>query len=292
MNFEHQLDKQLLRRAFDRAAAHYDQSAVLQREVCDRMLSRLEYIKYLPKTIVDAGCGTGYALNALAKCYPAGHFLAVDIALSMLLQARPEQVVWRRWVPSLSDKIQYVCGDIEQLPLKEAEAGMVWSNLAIQWCNDLKQTFAEIHRVLKVDGVFMFSTFGPDTLKELRQAFTHADNYQHVNQFMDMHDIGDLLVHSGFATPVMDMEYITLTYDDVESVMHDLKTIGAHNVSRGRRQGLMGKTAWQKAIAQYETLRQNGKLPATYEIIYGHAWKPSAETVFLTPETRREIGLE
>ncbi len=145
---------------------------------------------------------------------------------------------------------------------------------------------------MKPDGVLVFTTFGPDTLKELRQAFTHADNYQHVNQFMDMHDIGDLLVHSGFATPVMDMEYITLTYDDVESVMHDLKTIGAHNVSRGRRQGLMGKTAWQKAIAQYETLRQNGKLPATYEIIYGHAWKPSAETVFLTPETRREIGLE
>lgn len=292
MNSEHHLDKQLLRRAFDRAAVSYDQAAVLQREVCDRMLSRLDYIKYLPKNIVDAGCGTGYAQSELAKRYPAGDFLAVDIALSMLLQARPDEKGWRRWLPGLSKKTQYLCGDIEQLSLKDACVGMVWSNLAIQWCNDLNQTFAEIYRVLEVEGVFMFSTFGPDTLKELRQAFMHVDNYQHVNRFIDMHDIGDLLVHNGFATPVMDMEYITLTYNDVESVMRDLKAIGAHNVSHKRRPGLMGKTAWKKIIQQYETLRQNGKLPATFEIIYGHAWKPPAQRVVLTPETRRQIGLE
>lgn len=292
MNSRHHSDKQQLRRAFDRAAASYDQAAVLQREVCDRMLSRLDYIKYSPKNIVDAGCGTGYAQPELAKRYPAGNFFAVDIALSMLLQARPDKKGWRRWLSGFGNKIHYLCGDIERFPLKDAYVGMVWSNLAIQWCHDLNQTFAEIYRVLEVDGVFMFSTFGPDTLKELRQAFAHTDNYQHVNQFTDMHDIGDLLVHNGFATPVMDMEYITLTYDDVESVMRDLKAIGAHYVSRNRRQGLMGKTAWKKCIQQYEILRQHGKLPATFEVIYGHAWKPPAHRVFLTPETRRQIGLD
>jgi malonyl-CoA O-methyltransferase len=163
--------------------------------------------------------------------------------------------------------------------------------LALQWCNDLKQTFAEVRRVLQTGGLFMFSTFGPDTLKELRQAFRHMDDYSHVNRFTDMHDIGDMLVHNGFATPVMDMEYITLTYDDVIGVMRDLKAIGAHNVTQGRRRGLTGKNAWQKAINQYETLRKEGKLPATFEVVYGHAWKPLPRTTIITPELRRQLGL-
>jgi len=137
----------------------------------------------------------------------------------------------------------------------------------------------------------MFSTFGPDTLKELRQSFAQVDAFSHVNRFIDMHDIGDLLVHNGFSTPVMDMEYITLTYPDVTSVMRDLKAIGAHNVTQGRQQGLMGKNKWQKAIAEYEKLRRDGKLPATYEVVYGHAWKPQSRQSVLTPETRRQLGL-
>jgi malonyl-CoA O-methyltransferase len=137
----------------------------------------------------------------------------------------------------------------------------------------------------------MFSTFGPDTLKELRQSFARVDAFSHVNRFIDMHDIGDLLVHNGFSTPVMDMEYITLTYPDVTSVMRDLKAIGAHNVTQGRHQGLMGKNNWQKAIAEYEKLRCDGRLPATFEVVYGHAWKPQSRKSVLTPETRRQLGL-
>lgn len=290
MNSEHTLDKKQLRTAFERASASYDQAAVLQREISNRMLSRLEYIKYQPEVIVDAGSGTGYGSQQLAKRYPASQLIAVDIAWAMLSYARPETAWWQRLLPS-QQRTDYVCADIEQIPFKNESVGMIWSNLAFQWCNDLEHTFAEMHRILRTDGLLMFSTFGPDTLKELRQSFAQADTFSHVNRFIDMHDIGDLLVHNGFSTPVMDMEYITLTYSDVISVMRDLKAIGAHNVMLGRQQGLTGKSKWQKAIREYEKLRRDGKLPATFEVVYGHAWKPLDRRAVLTPETRRQLGL-
>jgi malonyl-CoA O-methyltransferase len=127
--------------------------------------------------------------------------------------------------------------------------------------------------VLKVEGLLIFSTFGPDTLKELRQAFNGVDEQNHLNRFADMHDIGDMLVHSGFAEPVMEMEMLTLTYEDVRGVLQDLRAIGAHNSTAGRGQGLMGKNAWARLTGNYERLRSNGRLPATFEVIYGHAWK-------------------
>lgn len=289
MNFEHTLDKKQLRTAFERAAASYDQAAVLQREISNRMLARLEYIKYQPDVILDAGSGTGYGSQQLAKRYPASRLIAMDIAWAMLSHARPNTTWWQRLLPR--QRTEHVCADIEQIPIKNDSIGMIWSNLALQWCNDLEHTFAEMHRILRTDGLLMFSTFGPDTLKELRQSFAQADAFSHVNRFIDMHDIGDLLVHNGFSTPVMDMEYITLTYSDVISVMRDLKAIGAHNVLLGRRQGLMGKDKWYKAIHAYEKLRRDGKLPATFEVVYGHAWKPLDRRSILTPETRRQLGL-
>ncbi|SFE88624.1 malonyl-ACP O-methyltransferase BioC [Nitrosomonas sp. Nm166] len=290
MNSEHTLDKKKLRKAFERAASSYDQAAVLQREISNRMLSRLEYIKYSPDVILDAGSGTGYGTQQLAKRYPASQLIAVDIAWAMLSHARPNTTWWQRLLP-VQQHIYYVCADIEQMPIKSNSVGMVWSNLALQWCNDLDCTFAEMHRILRTDGLLMFSTFGPDTLKELRQSFAQVDTYSHVNRFIDMHDIGDLLVHNGFTTPVMDMEYITLTYADVISVMRDLKAIGAHNTLLGRQQGLMGKNKWHKAISAYEKLRRDGKLSATFEVVYGHAWKPLDRRSVLTPETRRQLGL-
>ncbi|SCY73690.1 malonyl-CoA O-methyltransferase [Nitrosospira sp. Nl5] len=291
MNYDHTIDKRRVRNAFERAAVSYDRAAVLQREVCDRMLSRLDYIKHTPDVVLDAGSGTGYGTRKLAIRYASAQVLAVDIALAMHTQARPAISWWKQLLVARGNQASYVIGDIEQMPLKDSCAGLIWSNLTLQWCNDLKQTFAEMHRVLQAGGLFMFSTFGPDTLKELRQAFRGIDEYSHVNRFTDMHDIGDMLVHNGFATPVMDMEYITLTYDDVISVMRDLKAIGAHNATQGRRRGLTGKATWQQAISRYETLRVEGKLPATFEVVYGHAWKPQRQKTVLTPETRRKIGL-
>jgi malonyl-CoA O-methyltransferase len=279
------IDKKLMRRAFNRAATGYDTSAVLQREVCTRMLERLEYIRLQPERILDAGSGTGWGTRRLARHYPDAQAIALDIASGMLQTARGHSGWWQKLFGGARQ--MQICGDIEALPLAAKSVEMVWSNLAIQWCNDLPATFAELHRVLKVDGLLMFSTFGPDTLKELRRAFDGVDRHNHLNRFTDMHDIGDMLVHSGFAEPVMDMEYLTLTYDDVRGVLQDLKSIGAHNATTGRPRGLMGKNAWARLVENYERLRSNGKLPATFEVVYGHAWKPQPKQ---TPDGRAIIN--
>ncbi|HXD52714.1 MAG TPA: methyltransferase domain-containing protein, partial [Burkholderiales bacterium] len=160
------------------------------------------------------------------------------------------------------------------LPLRSAAVGMVWSNLALQWVNDPPRAFAEFRRVLAPGGLLMFSTFGPDTLKELRAAYAGADRYTHVNRFVDMHDLGDMLVHAGFAAPVMDMEYMTLTYPEVRALMHDLKAIGAHNVTAGRRRGMTARATLAQVERNYEASRRDGRLPATFEVVYGHAWAP------------------
>ncbi|MGC2047507.1 MAG: malonyl-ACP O-methyltransferase BioC, partial [Gallionella sp.] len=268
---EFEIDKREVRRAFSKAAAHYDATAVLQREVCSRMLERLDYIKLRPKRILDAGSGTGWGTRQLAQRYPAAQIIALDIAMGMLQIARGRSNWWQKLFDGA--KQLQLCADVEALPLTAQSVEMVWSNLTVQWCNDLPATFVELQRVLKVDGLAMFSTLGPDTLKELRTAFDAVDGYNHINRFADMHDIGDMLVAAGFAEPVMDMEYLTLTYDDVKAVMQDLRSIGAHNATAGRAPGMLGKAKWARIVQNYETLRRNGKLPATFEVIYGHAWK-------------------
>ncbi len=276
---EFEIDKKMMRRAFSRAAAGYDASAVLQREVCTRMLERLDYIKMKPARLLDAGCGTGWGGRQLAEKYPDAQTISLDIAIGMLQTAQSRSGWWRKLFGG--GRQMAVCGDVEALPLATGSIEMVWSNLAVQWCNDLPATFVELHRVLKTEGLLMFSTFGPDTLKELRLAFNGVDDNNHLNRFADMHDVGDMLVQAGFSEPVMDMEYMTLTYDDVRGVLQDLKAIGAHNATQGRGQGLMGKSAFNRLLENYEKLRRDGKLPATYEIVYGHAWKP-------TPRVTRE----
>ncbi|MGB8517060.1 MAG: malonyl-ACP O-methyltransferase BioC, partial [Gallionella sp.] len=217
--------------------------------------------------------GTGWGTRQLVAKYPSAQMIALDIAIGMLRAARGTSNWWQKIFSN--QQAAMVCADVEALPIASSSLDMVWSNLAVQWCNDLPATLVDLHRVLKVEGLLMFSTFGPDTLKELRQAFHGVDGHNHLNRFADMHDIGDMLSHGGFAEPVMDMEYLTLTYDDVRSVLHDLKAIGANNATAGRGQGLMGKHAWKMLVENYETLRRDGKLPATYEVIYGHAWKPA-----------------
>lgn len=267
------IDKRDMRRAFERAAPHYDAAAALQQEVARRMLERLDYVTLQPRRVLDAGCGTGFALPALAKRYPTSDLIALDIAQSMLQVARAQTPWWQRKLPLLGGAPRrFVCGDLDALPLPVSSVDLLWSSLALQWSNDLTHTFGELYRVLAPGGLLMFSTFGPDTLKELRQAFAGLDGHTHVNRFVDMHDIGDQLAYAGFAAPVMDMEFITVTYPDVHALLRELKAIGAHNVTSGRSHGLMGKQRWQTMLARYETLRRDGRLPATFEIIYGHAW--------------------
>lgn len=270
---EFEIDKRQVRRAFNRAAQQYDAAAVLQREVCTRMLERLDYVKLQPTRLLDVGSGTGWGTRQLGERYPQAEITALDIAIGMLQLARGTSRWWSKLFSSRRQN--YLCADVEALPVASGSIGMVWSNLALQWCNDLPATFVELNRVLKVDGLLMFSSFGVDTLRELRTAFHDVDGYNHLSRFADMHDIGDMLVAAGFTDPVMEMERITLTYNDVRAVMQDLKSIGAHNATAGRAPGMMGKAAWQRVTENYEKLRHDGKLPATFEIIYGHAWKPA-----------------
>ncbi len=274
---EFEIDKRAVRRAFNRAANGYDNSAVLQREVCSRMLERLDYVMQKPAHILDVGSGTGWGTRQLAQRYVSAHIVALDIAPGMLQAAREQSSWWRKLF--YRGKQSYLCADVEALPLAAKSLELVWSNLTVQWCNDLPATFIELSRVLKAEGLLMFSTFGPDTLKELRAAFQGVDGYNHINRFADMHDIGDMLVKAGFAAPVMDIEIITLTYNDVKAVMQDLRNIGAHNVTSGRAPGLMGKAAWNTVLQNYERLRRDGKIPATFEVVYGHAWKPTPKKI-------------
>jgi malonyl-CoA O-methyltransferase len=268
------LDKRQIRRSFGRAASTYDQAAVLQREVGARALERLDLVRLDPALILDAGCGTGFAAPALRRRFPRAAVVGLDLAMPMLEAARLRVPRWRNWIGS--PRQHFVCGDNERLPLRAGAVGMLWSNLAFQWANDLPRVFAECLRVLEPGGLLTFTTFGPDTLKELRTAFAGRDDGVHVNRFIDMHDIGDMLVQAGFADPVMDMEQITLTYLDAESLMRELKAIGAHNVAASRSRGLTGRGALEELRRRYEPMRRDGRLPATFEVVYGHAWKPAA----------------
>ncbi|HYD33338.1 MAG TPA: malonyl-ACP O-methyltransferase BioC [Methylophilaceae bacterium] len=271
------IDKTRVKLSFNRAAETYDAAAVLQKEVRERMFSRLSLIKISPTTILDAGSGTGQAGRLLQKQYPQSQLVELDIAWRMLAKSREEhRSAIRNTINRLFGIVNgnAVCADIEHLPLTNASVGFVWSSLAIQWCNDLDQAFTEFNRILQPGGLFMFSTFGPDTLKELRDASTADPGHVHVNRFIDMHDIGDALIRAGFTAPVLDVEHFTLTYDDVVGVMRDLKAIGAHNATAGRRRGLEGKGFLASLAERYERYRNEGKLPATFEVVYGHAWKP------------------
>jgi malonyl-CoA O-methyltransferase len=271
MNDELDLDKRRVRRSFEKAAAGYDAAAILQHEVCARMLARLDYIKLQPQAILDAGSGTGNAVSGLMSRYPGRAVVALDLAHAMVDHVLRRRRWWQV-LPGLRPPLHAVCADLERLPLAPEAVGLVWSNLTLQWMNDLPRVFSEMLRVLEPGGLLMFSTFGPDTLKELRQAYT--DRYTHVNRFIDMHDIGDMLVAAGYADPVMDMEHVTLTYDTVRTLMRDLKAIGAHNATRGGPTGLSGKALLRSVEDNYEAQRRDGKLPATFEVVYGHAWKP------------------
>ncbi|HYP66664.1 MAG TPA: malonyl-ACP O-methyltransferase BioC [Thiobacillaceae bacterium] len=270
---EFRLDKRELRRAFERAAAEYDAHAALQREICDRLTQRLDYLKLAPVRILDAGCGTGYASRSLLRHFPKAELLTMDLAPAMLRLARGQTSWWERpWQSLRKPASSYVCGDLERLPLKASTVDFVWSSLAFQWVGDLAATLRELYRIQKPGGAILFSTFGPDTLKELRAVFTLVDERPHVSRFTDMHDIGDMLVHAGYQNPVMEMEHITLTYDNLKALMQDIKRIGAHNASADRPRGMLGRGAWQRLEQGYERYRREGRLPATYEVVYGHAW--------------------
>ena len=267
--------KPAVRASFGNAAKSYDDNAFLQREIADRLFERLEYIKLQPHTALDIGCGTGYATAKLRERYADANIIGLDLALQMLgvARARAKPAPWLKRFLHQAPQRAWLCGDAEALPIKTESIDLALSNLTLQWC-DPERVAKEVVRVLKPNGLFMFTTFGPDTLKELRKAFRAIDEQPHVNKFIDMHDIGDILVGAGFADPVMDQEIVTLTYAELKPLLKELKGIGAHNVLNGRSIGLMGRERWQRMVTAYDLSRTDGRLPATFEVVYGHAWKP------------------
>lgn len=267
----YRLDKKRLVAAFNRAALSYDRHAVLQQTVATRILGRLALVKIAPRRVLDAGAGTGYATRRLHRTYRSAELVAFDIAQGMLRQARTHTL-------RLFSRQVYVCGDLEQLPFAAGSIDLAFSNLSLQWCNDLDRALQEFRRVLASQGILMFSTFGPDTLRELRLSWAKVDNRIHVHIFTDMHDIGDALIRAGFSGPVLDVERFTMTYRDVDALMRDLKMLGAVNAAQGRQRGLTGKSELKALVNEYERYRCDGVLPATFEVVYGHAWAPEAGT--------------
>jgi len=292
-------DARAVRRAFARAATTYDGAAVLQKEIGARMAERLDVVRLAPRAVLDAGCGTGGALAELATRYPDARRVALDLAVPMLGVAVARSRGGRSALGRLLAPLRggagappdFVCGDLGALPFRPGTFDLVWSNATLQWLPDLPRAIAECHRVLAVGGLFSFTTFGPDTLKEVRAAFARVDAHPHVGRFADMHDIGDMLVGAGFADPVMQMEYMTLTYPDALAMLRDLKAIGATNAARGRARGLMGRARWRKALEALDAKRMEpeGRTSATFEVIYGHAWKAAPTR---TPEGHAIVTLE
>ena len=261
-----------MRDSFARAATTYDAAAVIAGEVGRRMAERLDYVKIQPARMADIGCATGDGIRALLKRYPQALPLAIDFANPMLME------VGRRtpWLSGLTRRGPRLANaDVGKLPIKSGALGLVWSNLMLQWLDDPATAFAELHRVLATEGLLTFSMLGPDTLKELREACKACGIEPPLRQFLDMHDVGDALVQAGFADPVMDMEMMTLTYRSPRGLLRDQRHLGV-------RDGLLGQLRWRewrRVMRAWEMTRKDGRLSASFEIVYGHAWKPQPKNI-------------
>jgi malonyl-CoA O-methyltransferase len=269
------LDRARLRASFERASRGYEAAAGLQAQVAAELLERLELFRFAPQVVLDLGSGTGRVTGELKRRYPRAYVIALDLAPGMLREARRHRWPWRRF--------ERVCGDALRLPLADGSVDLIFSNLMLQWCEPLAVALAEVRRVLRPGGFFALSTLGPDTLHELRSAWAQADGYNHVNRFADMPEVGDALMRAGLMEPVLDVDRIELGYPDVLSLMHDLKAIGAHNVTAGRPRALAGRSRLARVQQAYESFRRDQRLPATYEVIYGACWgaagRPAATPV-------------
>ncbi len=251
------------------------------------MLERLQYIKLAPQRVLDAGCGDGHGARRLAGIYPDAQVIGLDFAYPMLRAARTDGAWLRRILAR--ERVHYLCADSAAVPLPAASVDLAWSNLALHCSGDPLPALKDLRRALKVGGLLMFSCYGPDTLRELKSAFAACDGAAHVHDFIDMHDLGDMLSLCGYAEPVMDMERITLTYADADALFTDLRATGQVNALAGRRRGLTGKNVFKAVRAEYSKLRRDGSLPASFEIVYGHAWKAQPR---LTGEGHAIVRLE
>ncbi len=273
-----QLDQRQLRRNFAGAAATYEQHDALQREVQTHLLERLTFYLETPQRVVDVGAGTGRGSALLKQRYPKAEVIAVDLALPMLRAAKRHS----GWLKPFAR----VCAEASALPLPDHSVDVLYSNLCFQWVDDLANLFGECMRVLKPGGLMVFSSFGPDTLMELRAAWAEVDQQPHVSRFLDMHDVGDAMLAAGLRDPVLDVFRYTLTYSEPRTLLEDLQGLGETNADRRRDRGLTGKHRYQRMLQAYEAMRTDGRIPATWEVVSAHAWGPP------TGQPRRVGGRE
>jgi malonyl-CoA O-methyltransferase len=268
---QYRIDEPRARRAFERAAPSYLAAARLDREIGARMLERLELVRLAPGVVVDAGAGPAPQAEGLRRRYPDAFHVALDWSSAMLR----ERSVGSGWLGRILGMRgpAAVCADLRRMPLAAGSCGLAWSNMALHWVSDPLAAFAEFGRVLRPDGLLMFSTLGPDTLKELRGACEAAGMARNVHRFHDMHDLGDMLTGSGFGAPVMDMEVITLTYASVAALVADLRATGQNSSAAGRCRTLTGKHRWAAVRDRLESRAVDGRISLTAEVVYGHAWK-------------------
>jgi malonyl-CoA O-methyltransferase len=258
------LNKSLVRRSFAAASASYDSVAALQRRVGEQLLAR-HLPAILGGTVVDIGCGTGFLTARLAQCPGYRQLLALDVALPMLQVTRLKLAARKN--------VFYLGADAECLPLKDNSADWLFSNLALQWSRDLRALSGELQRVLKSEGRLAFSTFGPQTLHELKSAWAQVDDYTHVNEFYPRDALQAALQQAGFDRVSATVQRSVHRYASPLVLMRELKGLGAHNVADGRKRGVTTKAQLQKMLAAYEELRSQDSLPATFEVFYVTAVK-------------------
>ncbi len=269
------IDSRRIWAARDRAADAFDGTGVLGREIGRRMLERLDVVRVPDGPIVDVGCATGTTTQLLRTRYPGRLVVGIDPSVGLLSATAPTRGAFARMrallVPVRNPRIG---ADPGLLPLRTGTAALIWSNLLLHSVGDAERALRSWLAALRPGGLLMFSTFGPDTLGELRRAFAIVDSRSHVHDFVDLHNVGDSLVGAGFADPVMDMELVTLTYRDIAALVADLRGQGWTNAATGRPRGLYPPRHWRAMTRVYDELRIDDRLPATFEVIQGHAWKP------------------
>lgn len=273
-------DLSRLRRSFGRAAGGYVAAAALQRDVEARLLEQLDYLDgRKPLRILDLGSGPGRASAAMKKRWPGAEVIAFDQALPMLREVPRHTRFWR--------PVKRVCGEATQLPFADGSFDLVFSSLCLQWVADLPRALSELRRVLREQGLLVFTTFGPETLIELRESYRQAgESRPPLSDFAAIQQVGDALMAAGFRNPVLDRELWTLTYPDVPALMRELRAIGANDARRDRPRGLRGKGLMQRVGAAYETLRRDGVLPSRWEVLTALAWSPGPGA------PRREAGYD
>lgn len=266
---ESELNNADIRRRFDRASATFDSSDFVHAVTRDGLFARLDGVVIDASSVVDLGCATGAAFRPLSKRFRGARIYGVDLSAKMLERCHSR----RGWF----SKFSYVQADARSLPLADHCVDVVFANLLLPWIDHPRFVATEVARVLRKDGLFVFSTLGPDSLQELRRAWANVNEHQHVNRFLDMHDVGDELVKSGLRDPVIDVDRLAVTYENSAALFRDLSAIGARNSLAGRQRSLSGKAAFSEMRRHLEG-EQASNIRLNLELVYGHCWGSGVST--------------